>query len=134
MQTNDVFSTVQASIADSCGIEKDTIKPESTLFDELAINSIDLIDVFYNLEMEYDISLAISDIENESRDELNGRPFEIDQVITDDALEILKRKMPEIPVEKFKSGLTVTDLINLFTVESLCKLILSKIGRNAESA
>ncbi|MCK4344721.1 MAG: hypothetical protein KAX05_05485 [Bacteroidales bacterium] len=132
MQFNDVFITVQGAIADSCGIEKDTIKPENTLFNELGINSIDLIDILYTLEMEHDISLTISDIEKESRDELKGKPFEIDNVITDDALAVLKRMMPEIPSGKLKPGITVNDLIYLFTVESLCKLVINKIERKAK--
>jgi len=122
-----VIEKVKAAISNSCGMEIDTIKPESTLFDDLAITSIDMVDILYMLETEFNISLKISDIENESRGELNGAPFEIDNVITAEGLDAIKRKVPEIPGDKLKPGLTIHEIVNLITVEILANMVLFKI-------
>ncbi|MBL7897679.1 MAG: hypothetical protein JNJ99_04010, partial [Crocinitomicaceae bacterium] len=38
-------------------------------------------------------------------------------------LEILREQMTEVDPEKIKSGLTVHELIHLFSIQSLCKII-----------
>ena len=126
MNFNDVFNTVREVIADSCGISMDIIKLNSPLFPELGISSIDLVDILYTLEMKYDISLALADIEKVSRKELMGKPFAVDNILTDEALVIIKNKMPEIPPGKLKPGITIDNLMDLFTVESLCNTIIEK--------
>jgi acyl carrier protein len=127
MKKEEILKKVIQVIADSCGLDIGTISPASTLFDELSVNSIDMVDILYTLEMEYDISLKISDIEKEARTELNGLPFEIDNVITDEGLKVLRDKLPEIPVEKMKKGLTVNGIIRLFSVETLTHMVMLKI-------
>jgi hypothetical protein len=97
------------------------------LFGDLTITSIDMVDILYMLETEFDVSLKISDIEMESRNELNGAPFEIDNVITPEGLQAIKKKVPEIPEEKLKPGLTIHEIANLMTVEILANMVLYKI-------
>jgi acyl carrier protein len=127
MKKEEILEKVIRVIADSCGLDIGTIRPESTLFDELAVNSIDMVDILYTLEMEYDISLKISDLEKEARTELKGLPFEIDNVITDEGLKVLHNKLPEIPVDKMEKGLTVNGIIRLFTVQTLTNMLMLKI-------
>ncbi len=127
MDRNELMQKIREVISDSSGLELEVITPESTLFTELGINSIDMLDILFTLEMEYDISLKVSDIEQESRAAMNGRPFEIDNVITPEGLEILRKRMPEIPKEKFVSGITVNDIISLITVESMLNMVLLKL-------
>jgi acyl carrier protein len=127
MNKEAVIEKVKAAISNSCGIEIESIKPESTLFDDLTITSIDMVDILYMLETEFNVSLKISDIETESRGELNGAPFEIDNVITAEGLDAIKRKVPEIPEEKLKVGLTIHEIANLITVEILANMVLFKI-------
>jgi len=127
MNKKEVIEKVIEIIAESTGLETEIIRPDSTLFNELPINSIDLVDILYSLEMEYDISLKLSDLEKQSREAMEGKPFEIDNVVTDEGLKVLAEKMPEIPAERLIKGLTVTDIVKLFTVESLTKLVLYKL-------
>jgi acyl carrier protein len=127
MTLEQVFEKVREAIADSCGIEQENIHLQSTLFNDLAITSIDLVDILYTLEMAFDIELKISDIEKESRKDLKNAPFEINNIITDEGLEVLKKRLPEIPEEKLRPGLTTFDIINLVNVQILCNMIIYKL-------
>ncbi|MCG8701076.1 MAG: acyl carrier protein [Bacteroidales bacterium] len=128
MEIERIFENVKSIITESCEVPVEEIKLEHTLFDELAIDSIDLVDILFEMESEYDISLKVSDLEKHAVRTLGSDvPYEIDGVITKEGLSALKEFMTEIPTEKFRSGLTVTELIKLFTVESLCKLTQHKI-------
>jgi acyl carrier protein len=128
MRKEEVIEKVIEVIAESTGMEAHLIRPDSTLFNELPVNSIDIVDILYSLEMEYDISLKLSDLEKQSRDAMNGKPFEIDNVVTDEGLKVLAEKMPEIPASKMVKGLTVNDIMKLITVESLANMVIYKLN------
>jgi hypothetical protein len=48
-------------------------------------------------------------------------------VITAEGIESLKQHMSEINPEKLTEGLTINELIQLFSIHSLCKLVLLKL-------
>ena len=106
---------------------KEDINLEDTLFDKLEIDSIDLVDILFELETLYDIELKISDIELKAKKELGDVQYEIDGVITAEGIESLKQHMSEINPEKLTEGLTINELIQLFSIHSLCKLVLLKL-------
>jgi acyl carrier protein len=128
MDITDIFETVKRSIVDSCGIDEAEIKLESTLFADLGIDSIDMVDILYAIESEYNITLKASDIDKDARSELQGQAYEVDGVITEAGLEALRRRMPEIDQARLKPGVTVHEIIKLITVHSLCKAILQKLA------
>ena len=123
----DIFKNVKQVIVDSIGVSEDEVKLETTLFEELEVDSIDMIDILYELESMYDVTLKVSDIENKAKDELGETPFEIDGVITKEGLEVLRKYMTEVDQNELVEGLTVHKLVQLFTVHSLCKMVQYRI-------
>lgn len=128
MTYNEILEFVKEAISESCGIEVEKIKAESTLFDELAVTSIDIIDIIYAIEMEYDITLKISEIENATKKALGDKPYAVDGIITEEALVLLREMMADVPEEKLKYGITENDVINLITVEMFTNMVLFKIS------
>lgn len=118
-----IFKVVAEVIENSIGTPKEEIRLDQTLFDELAVDSIDLVDILFELETHYGIELKVSDIEAKAREELGDVPYEVDGIITEEGLEMLRRHMTEIDPENIKEGLTVHGLVRLFSVHSLCKII-----------
>jgi acyl carrier protein len=127
MDEDVVFQEVRRSIAESCGIAEALIVPKATLFEELRISSIDLVEILFTLESRFDVELKISDIEGRSREELGDAPFEVQGVITPEGLEVLRRTVPEIPEERLVPGLTMYEIVNLITVEVLCSMVRQKL-------
>ena len=124
---DEIFTDVCEVIESSTGINKNEIKLESTLFDELGVDSIDLVDILFELETLFDLELNISDIELKAKEELGDIPYEIDGVITEDGLKALRIHMTEIDSEKLEHGITIHQLIQFFSTHSLCKLVLYKM-------
>tara|TARA_B110001452_G_scaffold148155_1_gene123362 strand:+ start:533 stop:946 length:414 start_codon:yes stop_codon:yes gene_type:complete len=124
---DEIFTDVCEVIESSTGINKNEIKLESTLFDELGVDSIDLVDILFELETLFDLELNISDIELKAKEELGDIPYEIDGVITEDGLEALRIHMTEIDSKKLENGITIHQLIQFFSTHSLCKLVLYKM-------
>ncbi len=130
MEYNEVLQFVKQTISESTGEEIENIHENSTLFDELGLTSIDIIDVLYALEMEYDIKIKINEMEKYTKAKLNGKPYSIDGVITKEALEILKNYMSDVPPERLKYGITEKDVLMMITVGMLAKSVLYKIQEN----
>lgn len=126
---NEIYKAVCTVIENSVGIEKDTIELDDTLFDKLGIDSIDMVDILYELETLYGVTLKVSDIEAKAVEELGDIPYEIDGVITPDGLAVLRKHMSEIDPEAFKEGLTVHELVQLFSVHSLCKIVQNRLDK-----
>ncbi|OIQ37759.1 MAG: hypothetical protein BM555_00035 [Crocinitomix sp. MedPE-SWsnd] len=131
MQLEEVLENVKTVIDNSIGFPAKDIELEQTLFDELGIDSIDLVDILFELEHLYGIELKISDIESQARERLGDQPYEIDGVITPEGLKVISEFMTEVNPEKFVEGLTVHQLVQLFTVHSLCKIVLYRIDEEA---
>lgn len=127
MNLESVFPKVCEVIEKSVGRPKDAIKMSDTLFDEIGIDSIDMVDILYELETAFGIELKISDFEARAREEMKDKPYEIDGVITPEGLSVIKKFMTEIDPEKLVEGITVHQLLKLFTVHSLCKLVMHKL-------
>ena len=129
IEIDEIFEKTQEIIEESCGIDKEEIQLDKTLFDDLDIDSIDMVDILFELETEYDVELKISDLEKRSTEELDGKPYEIDGVLTTEGLESLKRNMTEVDPKHFVEGLTIHQLMKLFTVHSLCKLVQYQLDK-----
>jgi len=123
----EIFKNISQIIEESVGIDKETIKLESTLFDELGIDSIDLVDILYELETFYEVELKVSDIESKIKLELGDTPYEVDGVLTKEGLEAIIMYMPEIDAKNVKEGLTVHNLMKLFSVHSLCNMVVYRL-------
>lgn len=52
-----VFEKVQDIISNQLGINKDTIKIESRLVDDLKADSLDVVELVMDLEQEFDIEI-----------------------------------------------------------------------------
>ena len=127
MEMNEIFENVCVIIENSTGKPKDSIKMEDTLFEELGVDSIDLVDILFELETLYNVELKVSDIEQRIREELGDVPYEIDGIITSEGLEAIRKHMTEVDPASIKEGLTVNRLIQLFSVHSLCKIVHYRI-------
>ncbi len=126
---SEILKSVQEVIHQSSGVALETIQPDATLFDDLAIDSIDMVDILFNLERKYGIELKISEIEQFSKAELGDEPFEIDQIITEKGLEVLKRNLPDLNATKLVHGITINDIIRLITVKTLAHLVQVQIDK-----
>jgi acyl carrier protein len=131
-ELNDVYEKLKSSLIDSCGLNEEEIELDKTLMDDLGIDSIDLLDVIYSLEKQYSISIEVGELANWAAKEMGDIPFEIDNVITDEGLKILHKFIGESQREKIKKGMTVQEIPLLFTVRSLCNLVIKRLANEGQ--
>jgi acyl carrier protein len=128
-QNEEIIEQIKRIIQQSCGIDPKVMHAKSTIFDELSIDSIDMVDILFQLERHYDIELKISEIEQQSKLEMGDEPFEVNQVITAKGLEVLRRRMPEIDPDKLTEGLTMFEVIKLINIQSLANMVAHQLAK-----
>ncbi|HLE09771.1 MAG: hypothetical protein A2504_11360 [Bdellovibrionales bacterium RIFOXYD12_FULL_39_22] len=127
MEQNVIFEKVRQALISSCRLSSADIIPEKTLIEDLNIDSIDLIDLLYTLEKDFNISMKISEFETYAKSAIGDKPFAINNIVTPEGLESLRKTMPEIPADKITPGLSVAKIPYLLSVQSLCNIVEKKL-------
>lgn len=129
MNVADVYPKVREIIADVLVIDEDEISQNSRLITDLGAESIDFLDLVFQLEKEFKIKIPRGQLEKNARGELAEEEFEKGGVLTPQGLQTLKNYLSEVPAEQFKPNLKVNEIPMLFTVETFCKLVVDAVTK-----
>jgi len=129
----EVYNVVRNCLVRACGLDAEEIEPDKTLFHDLDIDSIDMLEIIFAIEREFTISIKFGEFENRAI-EITPGPFEEKSIVTEAGIETLKQLMPEIPPANFNSGMSVQDIPMLMTVESLCRIVDHKLAEKRDQA
>lgn len=125
MNAADVFPKVREIVADVLVIDKEDVSITSRLINDLGAESIDFLDLVFQLEKEFKIKIPRGQLEKNARGSLAEDEFEKGGVLTAQGLDALKSYLSEIPADQFKANMKVNEIPMLFTVETFCKLIVA---------
>lgn len=93
------------------------------ILEDLGADSLDLLDLVFQLEQKFKIKISPRDMERRAQKELGGTPLEVEGVYTPEAIEQLRRTMPEVPREELSQGLRSADLPRSFRVATFVRLV-----------
>jgi len=93
------------------------------IIEGLGADSLDLLDLVFQLERKFGIKISPRDIERLAQERLGDMPLEIDGVYTQEAIHELKAALDDIPEEEFVEGLTTADLPRLFRVSTFVNIV-----------
>lgn len=119
-----VYPKVREIVADVLVIDEDDISLSSRLIGDLGAESIDFLDLVFQLEKEFSVKIPRGQLEKNARGALSEHEFEKNGVLTEQGLVSLKKYLSEVPEEQFKLNMKVNEIPMLFTVETFCKLII----------
>lgn len=125
MNVENVYPKVREIIADVLVIDEDEVSLDSRLIGDLNAESIDFLDLVFQLEKEFNIKIPRGQLEKNARGELDENEFEQGGNITEKGMVALKNYLSEVPAEHFKDSMKVSEIPMLFTVETFCKLVVS---------
>lgn len=129
MNVNSVYPKVREIIADVLVIDEDEVLLNSRLITDLGAESIDFLDLVFQLEKEFKIKIPRGQLEKNARGDLAEDEFEKGGTLTAAGLETLKNYLSEVPADQFKANLKVNEIPMLFTVETFCKLVVSAVNQ-----
>lgn len=129
MNVATVYPKVSAIIADVLVIDEEDVSLNSRLIADLGAESIDFLDLVFQLEKEFKIKIPRGQLEKNARGDLAEDEFEKGGVLTAPGLAALKNYLSEVPEDQFKTNMKVNEIPMLFTVETFCKLVVVAVSQ-----
>jgi acyl carrier protein len=131
MTIENIYPKVREIIADVLVIDESDISLKSRLIADLGAESIDFLDLVFQIEKEYSIKIPRGQLEKNARGDLTEEEFEKNGVLTPKGLNALKAYLSEVPAEYFKDNMKNNEIPMLFTVETFCKLIANALSQQS---
>ena len=130
MTRADVFAGVRDCLVSTLDVEPGEVREESRIIGELGADSLDLLDLTFQLEQKFKIAISPRQMERLAREKLGGAPLEVDGVYTPAALAEFRKNMPEVPPEELADGLTAADFPRRLRVATMVNLVSRLLEKN----
>jgi acyl carrier protein len=122
----EIYTKVSDTLVEALNVDKEDIKPTSTLQGDLGAESIDFLDIVFRLEREFGIKIPRGELFPESI--FQGDPeFVQNGRVTDKGLEELRTRMPFADLSQFEKDPELSHLSDLFTVDLITRYIQGKL-------
>jgi acyl carrier protein len=122
----EVFTSVQATLADALGVDDDEVTEDAKLIGDLGAESIDFLDIVFRLEKAFGIKIPRGEL---FPDELLNNPDYVDNnKVTPMGLEQLRKKMPHADLTEFAKNPDVSKMPDLFTVRTIVEYVTMKVN------
>jgi acyl carrier protein len=123
MNQDEVVRGVSECVAAVVDTDPSNVHEGDRILEDLGADSLDLLDLVFHLEQRFKIKISPRDIERRAQKELGKAPLEVDGVYTPEAIDQLRRAMPEVPREELSEGLRTADLPRSFRVMTFVRLV-----------
>jgi acyl carrier protein len=126
MEQNEMFLVVKDCLIETLGIDKESITMDSSLYDDLGAESIDMLDVSFRIEKKTKVRISMGDIQKLLQGEIPEEDFfDENGAVTSVGLEHLQKIFPDIT--KMAGELDQQKLFSLFTVGHLVNMIADRV-------
>lgn len=125
----EIYDKLRVVLVDALGVDEDEVNPDATLVGDLGAESIDFLDIVYNLEKTFDVQIPRGELIPD--DILTDAEFVQDGRVTEPGIIKLKERMPFADLSKFESNPVVQDFGNLLTVRDMCRFVEGKLEKAA---
>ncbi len=128
MTRNEIENELKNIIEDILGEEKENINSTSLLIEELGFDSLDLLDLTFNIEEKFKVKIGSDELSGRAKGKFKQSEL-VDEkgFLTDLSLSELKNSIPEIPADKLVHGLRENDIPKLLTIGVFVRLIEDKL-------
>ena len=132
MNEKEVFEKLLPLILDVTGMPAEQVKMASNLVEDLGAESIDLLDLSFLIEEAFGITIEADEFERQASRHIPGGQYEREGYLTPEAIEELKKAMPEVPSEKFRPGLKKIEVPSVLNVAVFVHLIQRKVAQKQQ--
>ncbi|MBF0107077.1 MAG: acyl carrier protein [Deltaproteobacteria bacterium] len=123
---DEIFQTVKNILCESLLLKPDDVCLESKLVTDLNIDSLDLLDLVFNLERVFGIKLMDSELDQFLRGRFAKEDL-ADGFIKKESIEKMSTWIPALKKAADQHQITPAELINFISVESIVILLERKL-------
>lgn len=128
--TDRVRGLVVELVADVLGVRPEKVQPSSRLMDDLGAESLDYLDIVFQLEDRFQVKITRGELEHAARGDLTDEEFAPGGVVSERGLVRLRELLPEAG-DRLRPGLRASAILSLFTVETFVKIVARKLAAAA---
>lgn len=132
MTEKEIFEQLLPLIREVTGARADQVTMTSNLMDDLGAESIDLLDLSFLIEENFGITIESDEFESQATAHIPGGQYERDGYLTPEAIEELKKALPEVPPERFRPGLKKIEVPSVLNVAVFVHLIQRKVSQKQQ--
>ena len=126
MTDQEIFEKVQETLVEALGVDDDEVTLDATLTGDLGAESIDFLDIVFNLEKSFDIKIARGELFPDNI--VNNPDFVADGKLTEQGLTELKTRMPHADFSDFEQDPDINKMAELFTVQTIINYVKRKVA------
>lgn len=125
---SEVFEQVRGCIADSLAVDPQDVKLESRLIDDLGADSLDFVDIIFQLDHLLGIEVKKSEFNFITRLDFSSPEVMQEGHLTEDVLQKLDSWLPSLKTVADRSQVSPQQLFSLITVEAICIVASRRVG------
>src|ERR1700751_3524355 len=122
-----IYRKVTKVLVEALNVDEDEVTPAAPLQGDLGAESIDMLDIVFRLEREFDIRIPRGELFPESIFQGDAE-FVRDGKVTDVGMIELRGRMPYADLREFERDRRLSAVPDLFTVDLLTRYITWKLA------
>lgn len=126
MTRDEIFEKVREVLVDALGVDDDEVTPEASLTRDLEAESIDFLDISFQLERAFGITIGQGELFPDNA--ASNPDFVVDGRLTPQGLDAIKQRLPHVDFSAFESDPQLTKIAGAFTVDALVRFIEQKLA------
>jgi len=123
MTEEEIIAGVRECIGETLSIPLEEVGLDDKLIDDLGADSLDLLDLSFQMQQRFHVTISPRDLERRTQEKLGEAPVAVDGVYSPEAMNEFRANMPEIPIEELRDGLAVADLPRCFRTSTMVRLV-----------
>ena len=121
---SEIFEKVRGAVVEALAVDDEEVTPEARLTEDLGAESIDFLDIAFQLEKAFGIQIKPNEL---IMDNLVDDRYVQDGELTNAGMEEVRRRVPGGSLELLEQTRTVSDVRSVFTVETLIRFVRAKV-------
>ncbi|MFG0285788.1 MAG: acyl carrier protein [Phycisphaerales bacterium JB039] len=126
MTRDEIQEKVREVLAEALAVDDEEVTPEATLTRDLGAESIDFLDIGFQLEQAFGFKIQQGELfpDNVTQDP----DYVQDGKVTPKGLEALKARLPHADFSKLEQDPSVSKVAEIFTVDALVNFVERKLA------
>lgn len=126
MTRDEIFEKVQGVLVEALGVDDDEVTPDASLAADLGAESIDFLDIVFQLEQAFGFKIQQGELfpENVTQDP----EFVQEGKVTAKGIAALKERLPHINFASLEADPQITRVAKVFTVDALVNFCERKLA------
>lgn len=129
MNRDEIQSKVREILADTLSVDEADIQPTSTLKGDLGAESIDYLDISFQLEKGFGFKIGQNELFPQGV--AQDPKYVKDGRVTAEGIAALEERLPHFDFSRFKQDPQLSKIHEIFTVDAIVNFVQAKVAAQA---